>query len=170
MSRSLPPSKSKDSAKYNRGLQYNGKVPAFLQKMQASLGGDSRSLGQAFHVNGRSGGDEDGPQVVGGGNDEFGLGGPSKRRRIDARGAGEERGKVIDRTTGVPLPSRPDEGKWAGQLNSKDGKDDDDEDEWTKKYGGGRDEEDGPQIVVLSEGKHLTEDEVRQARGEPYIC
>ncbi|BEI80937.1 hypothetical protein CcaverHIS002_0200970 [Cutaneotrichosporon cavernicola] len=57
-----------------------------------------------------------------------------------------------------PIPTRPDEGEWA---------EDSDEDEWDKKFGGG---EDGPQVVVLKEGRHLSADEVakerRRAKGE----
>ncbi|CAK9782905.1 hypothetical protein CC85DRAFT_305630 [Cutaneotrichosporon oleaginosum] len=57
-----------------------------------------------------------------------------------------------------PIPTRPDEGEWA---------EDSDEDDWDKKFGG---DEDGPQVVVLKEGRHLSADEVarerRRAKGE----
>ncbi|GMK56204.1 hypothetical protein CspeluHIS016_0300440 [Cutaneotrichosporon spelunceum] len=56
-----------------------------------------------------------------------------------------------------PVPTRPDEGEWA---------EDSDEDDWDKKFGG----EDGPQVVVIREGRHLSADEVarerRRAKGE----
>ncbi len=51
-----------------------------------------------------------------------------------------------------PIPTRPDEGEWA---------EDSDEDDWDKKFGGG---EDGPQVVVLKEGRHLNADEVARER------
>lgn len=54
---------------------------------------------------------------------------------------------------GEPIPSRPDEGEWAGGS--------DEEDEWDARFGGG---EDGPQVVVLKEGRHLNADEVARER------
>ncbi|ORX40803.1 hypothetical protein BD324DRAFT_647711 [Kockovaella imperatae] len=70
-----------------------------------------------------------------------------------------------------PLPERPRDGKWA--KGSDDEKDDtnnpDSDDEWGEIYGGGG--EDGPQVVVLKEGRHLSADEVkrerRRAAGKP---
>ncbi|KAL1412445.1 hypothetical protein Q8F55_000190 [Vanrija albida] len=53
------------------------------------------------------------------------------------------------------LPSRPKDGEWAG------GSDGESEDEWEAQFGGG---DDGPQIVVLKEGRHLTKDEVERER------
>lgn len=54
-----------------------------------------------------------------------------------------------------PLPERPDEGEWAR------GSDDEEEDEWDVRFGGG---EDGPQVVVLKEGRHLSAAEVDRER------
>lgn len=54
-----------------------------------------------------------------------------------------------------PLPERPDEGEWAR------GSDDEEEDEWDARFGGG---EDGPQVVVLKEGRHLSAAEVERER------
>jgi hypothetical protein len=58
------------------------------------------------------------------------------------------------------LPSRPKDGKWA--RGSDDGKEEDEGegDEWEQMYGGGE----GPQVVVLREGKHLSADEVARER------
>ena len=72
------------------------------------------------------------------------------------------------------LPERPSEGKWAGGSDDegeggaggKGGKKrrggGDSDDEWGEVYGGGG--EDGPQVVVLKEGRHLSEGEVRKER------
>lgn len=57
------------------------------------------------------------------------------------------------------LPSRPEDGKWAG---GSDNEDEEEEDEWDAKFGGGGDE--GPQVVVLKEGRHLTAEEVKKER------
>jgi hypothetical protein len=56
------------------------------------------------------------------------------------------------------LPSRPNDGQWAGRSDGEDS-----EDEWDKKYGGGGDDE-GPQVVVLKEGRHMTAEEVKKER------
>ena len=58
-----------------------------------------------------------------------------------------------------PLPSRPDDGEWAGGSDNEGGGSDD---EWGDVYGGGGDE--GPQVVVLKEGRHLSADEVKRER------
>lgn len=55
-----------------------------------------------------------------------------------------------------PLPERPDEGEWA-----KGSDDEEEEDEWDVRFGGG---EDGPQVVVLKEGRHLSAAEVERER------
>lgn len=62
------------------------------------------------------------------------------------------------------LPSRPEDGKWAGGSDGEE-----EEDEWDAKYGGGGDDE-GPQVVVLKEGRHMTAEEVKKERrrGEPF--
>lgn len=53
----------------------------------------------------------------------------------------------------APIPERPDDGEWAGGS--------DEEDEWEGQYGGG---DDGPQVVVLKEGKHLTKEQLERER------
>ncbi|KAK8850695.1 hypothetical protein IAR55_004615 [Kwoniella newhampshirensis] len=61
------------------------------------------------------------------------------------------------------IPERPREGKWArgsDDEREKDGEDDDDE--WGEVFGGGGEE--GPQVVVLKEGRHLNMDEIKQER------
>lgn len=65
----------------------------------------------------------------------------------------------VSRGTGgrEPLPERPTDGEWAG---GSDGEPSDDE--WGDVYGGGGD--DGPQVVVLKEGRHLSADEVKRER------
>lgn len=40
---------------------------------------------------------------------------------------------------------------------------DEEEDEWEQRFGGGQDD-DGPQIVVVNEGKHLTAESFKQER------
>lgn len=67
-----------------------------------------------------------------------------------------------------PLPERPRDGRWAagsddeGDSKGK-GREDELEDEWDLKYGGGRGD-DGPQVVVLKEGKHLTKEDLEAER------
>lgn len=154
----------KDTARFNKDLQFQAKVPAFLARLQSQYGG---TVGGS---RGPVGDDDDSPQIVG--EDPYGEAG-RKRRRVDQ---GEE---VMDRSTGgrAPLPSRPSEGEWAEPSGSsgkrKAAYDDEGEDEWTRKYGGApgaAGDEDGPQIVVLNEGKHLTQEEVREARGKWTIA
>jgi hypothetical protein len=72
------------------------------------------------------------------------------------------------------IPERPRDGKWArgsddeddtklgaGRRSGKKAVDGEEDDEWTERYGGG---DDGPQIVVLNEGKHLSAEQVRKAQ------
>lgn len=76
------------------------------------------------------------------------------------------------------VPERPRDGKWAGGSddegdNSGKGKAravDGETDEWEERWGGGMDG-DGPQIVVLKEGKHMSEAEVVAAKrgGERFF-
>ena len=62
-----------------------------------------------------------------------------------------------------PLPERPSDGKWArGSDDEGDGKGQESDDEWGEIYGGGGD--DGPQVVVLKEGRHLTAEDVKRER------
>ena len=58
-----------------------------------------------------------------------------------------------------PLPTRPTDGEWGGEGSDAG---DDEVDEWGDVYGGGGDE--GPQVVVLKEGRHLSADEVKRER------
>ena len=65
------------------------------------------------------------------------------------------------------LPERPKDGKWAGGSDDEGekggrGRGRDSDDEWGEVYGGGGN--DGPQVVVLKEGRHLSEAEVRRER------
>ncbi|KAL7422939.1 hypothetical protein Q5752_002237 [Cryptotrichosporon argae] len=55
------------------------------------------------------------------------------------------------------VPERPETGQWAAGSGSESGS----EDEWEQRFGGG---DDGPQVVVLKEGRHMTADEVRRER------
>ncbi|EIW66258.1 hypothetical protein TREMEDRAFT_70186 [Tremella mesenterica DSM 1558] len=59
-----------------------------------------------------------------------------------------------------PLPSRPREGRWAKGSDNEE-EDPGEEDEWEESYGGG---EDGPQVVVLKQGRHLNADELKRER------
>jgi hypothetical protein len=62
-----------------------------------------------------------------------------------------------------PLPERPRDGTWAGGSDDEGGKGgEESDDEWGDVYGGGGDE--GPQVVVLKEGRHLTADDVKRER------
>ncbi|GFZ51365.1 hypothetical protein JCM24511_09126 [Saitozyma sp. JCM 24511] len=84
----------------------------------------------------------------------------------DRGGRGGRGGDEASRDGREPLPERPREGRWAS------GSDDEErhggraasgsEDEWGEVYGGGG--EDGPQVVVLKEGRHLSAEEVRRER------
>lgn len=60
-----------------------------------------------------------------------------------------------------PLPQRPKDGEWAGGSDDE-GKDGSEDDEWGETFGGGGEE--GPQVVVLKEGRHLTGEEVKRER------
>lgn len=56
---------------------------------------------------------------------------------------------------GNDLPSRPTDGEWAAGSDEEE-----EQDEWEAMYGG----EEGPQVVVLKEGRHLSADEVARER------
>lgn len=58
------------------------------------------------------------------------------------------------------LPERPRDGQWA--QGSDDEREEGSDDEWGERFGGGGDE--GPQVVVLKEGRHLSGDEVKRER------
>lgn len=61
------------------------------------------------------------------------------------------------------LPSRPTDGEWAGGSDDEhNGKGEGSDDEWGETFGGGGDE--GPQVVVLKEGRHLTAEDVKRER------
>lgn len=63
-----------------------------------------------------------------------------------------------------PLPERPNEGRWASGSGDEAAEQDDeeDDDEWGDVFGGGGEE--GPQVVVLKEGRHLTAEEIKRER------
>lgn len=64
------------------------------------------------------------------------------------------------------LPERPSEGKWA--AGSDDEREEGSDDEWGERFGGGGD--DGPQVIVLKEGRHLSGDEVKRERRRGRSC
>jgi hypothetical protein len=67
----------------------------------------------------------------------------------------------VSRSSGrEAVPERPTYGEWAG--GSDDEKNKGSDDEWGDVYGGGGD--DGPQVVVLKEGRHLTAEDVKRER------
>lgn len=61
-----------------------------------------------------------------------------------------------------PLPERPQDGEWAGGSDVEAAAAEGSDDEWGETFGGGGD--DGPQVVVLKEGRHLSADEVKRER------
>lgn len=63
-----------------------------------------------------------------------------------------------------PLPERPNEGRWASGSGDEAAEQDEEEedDEWGDVFGGGGEE--GPQVVVLKEGRHLTAEEIKRER------
>ena len=76
-----------------------------------------------------------------------------------------------DRPGREALPERPKEGQWADGSDEEDAdggrgkqrrRQQDSDDEWGDVYGGGGEE--GPQVVVLKEGRHLTAEEVKKER------
>lgn len=97
----------------------------------------------------------------------FGKPPASPPRRGRGRG-GDEADTGVGGSGRAAIPERPDEGKWArGSDDGKGGKggngeESEEEDEWEARFGGGGD--DGPQVVVLREGRHLTEDQVKRER------
>ena len=127
---------------FRNGLTYNARVPAFLQALKKQVDGS----------------------------------GSSSRPRD-----GRSESPVRVREGRDAIPERPRDGPWAegsddegGDLDefgrarrrSPKGKDkasDQEEDEWDKRFGGGKDD-DGPQIVVVNEGKHLTAEQYKQER------
>lgn len=120
----------------SNGLSYNKVVPSFLANFGKPTA--SRSPPPEHH--------------------------PSYDPRIHGRDAPGRGGRE-------PLPERPKDGEWAGGSDGEDDVDGrkrrrkmahDSDDEWGDVYGGGGDE--GPQVVVLKEGRHLSEAEVRRER------
>ena len=127
---------------FRNGLTYNARVPAFLQALKKQVDGS----------------------------------GSSSRPRD-----GRSESPVRVREGRDAIPERPRDGQWAGgsddeggeldefgraRRKSPKGKDkasDQEEDEWDKRFGGGKDD-DGPQIVVVNEGKHLTAEQYKQER------
>lgn len=87
----------------------------------------------------------------------FGQAPLSPPRRGGGSGSGRE-----------ALPERPKDGKWAAGSDDEGGGGNGSEDEWGEVFGG---DADGPQIVVLKEGRHLSKDEVQRERrrGESYM-
>ena len=83
----------------------------------------------------------------------FGQPQPDPSSSSSRRGGGDGR---------EPLPSRPRDGEWAGGSDEEKEKQLGSDDEWGDVYGGGGDE--GPQVVVLKEGRHLSADEVKRER------
>jgi hypothetical protein len=128
---------------FSKGLTYQeSHVPAFLQRMRQQVNG-----GTSGHR--RTDDDDEAPNIV------------SRRSASPPSRGGRE-----------AIPERPREGKWADGSDNEDGgkgnkggvkgAGDEEDDEWTQRYGGG---DDAPQIVVLNEGKHLSAEEVRIAKG-----
>jgi hypothetical protein len=67
----------------------------------------------------------------------------------------------LDREGREALPERPRDGQWAEGSDEESGaKGEEEEDEWDVDFGGG----DGPQVVVLKEGRHLTADDLQRER------
>ncbi|RSH81269.1 uncharacterized protein EHS24_008709 [Apiotrichum porosum] len=90
---------------------------------------------------------------------QFGFGGG---RRDDSDDEDDE-GQGSSSRRGRDLPSRPKDGKWAGGSDDEGANDEKDgriRDEWDEMYGG----DDGPQVVVLKEGRHLSADELARER------
>lgn len=166
---------NKSSSQFGRGLSYNSTLPPFLQKLHAAAGDTSNRSSSGPRRSGIKGWDdleEDERPVIA---DEGGGIGSSRGEGRAGRGGGGSSGRE-------PLPERPREGKWAGgsdddeagpsgsrqrasnSNNRERNGQDDEEDDWDAKFGGGGGDTDGPQIVVLKEGKHLTREEVDIAR------
>ncbi|KAJ9112561.1 hypothetical protein QFC19_000578 [Naganishia cerealis] len=127
---------------FSRGLTYQEHhVPKFLQKLRQQVNG--QAAGGSRHNNDDD--DEEAPSVA------------NRRSASPPSRGGRE-----------AIPERPREGKWArGSDNEDDTKSgatrrtgNKDDDEWTERYGDG---DEGPQIVVLKEGKHLSAEQVRKA-------
>ncbi|KAF5341382.1 hypothetical protein D9758_012265 [Tetrapyrgos nigripes] len=137
--------RSPTRAQLSSKLAYEKKVPAFLRKLQSQYGGGSNYNDE----------DEDEPQYEGvnnreeedeGGLDEFGR--EIRRPRRSPEPELDEFGREIRRRGGEgesPRAGRPPDN--AGSA---------DEDEYF--------EDEKPQVVVLKEGKHLTEREAENVR------
>lgn len=74
---------------------------------------------------------------------------------------GQAKSPSPDSSGREPLPERPRDGKWA-RGSDDEGGDGEDEDEWGETYGGAGEE--GPQVVVLKEGRHLTAEDLKRER------
>ena len=84
---------------------------------------------------------------------------------------GKPRSPSPDRSGRAPLPERPREGKWArGSDDEGGGGEEEEDDEWGQTYGGGGRGEEGPQVVVLKEGRHLTAEDLKRERRRGGLC
>lgn len=133
---------------FSRGLTYQEHhVPKFLQQLRQQVNGNAAG----GHRRTRNDEDDEAPSV-------------SNRRSASPPSRG---GREV-------IPERPRDGKWAkgsddedeaesgaGRKSGGKGVDGEEDDEWSQRYGGG---DDGPQIVVLNEGKHLSAEQVRKAK------
>ncbi|KAJ9107607.1 hypothetical protein QFC21_001066 [Naganishia friedmannii] len=133
---------------FSRGLTYQEHhVPKFLQQMRQQVNGNAAG----GHRRTRNDDDDEAPIV-------------SNRRSASPPSKGGREA----------IPERPRDGKWArgsddeddpkagaGRKSGRKSADGEEDDEWSQRYGGG---DDGPQIVVLNEGKHLTAEQVRKAK------
>jgi hypothetical protein len=127
---------------FRNGLTYSARVPAFLQALKKQVDGSGSG---SRPRDGRS----ESPVRLRKGRDHI-----SERPR-DGQWAGgsDEEGGEKDEFGRARRRSPKGKGKAS----------DDDEDEWDKRFGGGQDD-DGPQIVVVNEGKHLTAEQYQQER------
>jgi hypothetical protein len=144
--------RSPTRAQLSSKLAYEKKVPAFLRKLQNQYGG-----GGGY----RDDDDEDGPSY------DHDEGGYEDDREGGAEGGLDEFGREIRRpepeldefgreVRRPPIPTRPPGNPGNADENEED---EDFEDE-------------RPQVVVLKEGKHLTEREAENMRrkGSCYVC
>lgn len=143
------------SNQYRNGLSYNAHVPAFLQALKQQVDGGSRNQGGASH----RARDDRSVSPPGAGSNRRG------RDRSPRRSAGQstndedeldEFGRTIRRDVHherSETTNRSSDHNRKHQDHSDDG-----QDEWERQYMGSTGDE-GPQIVVVKEGKHLSADE-----------
>ncbi len=131
------------NAQYSKGLTYVAQKPSFLQNFGKPPPSPPRAGRGGVVREGR----ETIPRRPGNGEWAEGSGGESGDEEEEEE---DEFGRMVPK------------GKGKGKEKGKEEEIVESDDEWGEVFGGGGDE--GPQVVVLKEGRHLSAQQVRQER------